>query len=166
MAQISTYPELASVVPTAALALYDPTDPAKPDKLISLATLAKAASVVDSSAADATIIVDAEAGDARDVSVQLNDADGNPLVRAALVHLIVFTTAAATALSNGGSTGLAIDADGLIVATITAKKVFLVKSDDTGLITLTWTDTGTDAAFLGVVLPDGRIVMSAALTNA
>lgn len=168
MAKISdgTYPAATELVPTALTYQYDPTDVDHPDKTIDLTLLAKAASVVNQVADDAEITVGAESTNVRAITVQLKDGNGDDLTAAAVVDLVVFSSAAATALSSGGSTGLAIGADGMIIATVVAKKHFRVKTDATGKITLTWTDSGTDAAYLGVVLPDGRVVIGAAMTNA
>ena len=165
MAKISEYPAATTIVPSAQLVLYDPTNVLVPDQRMTLTKAADIRSVVKGIADDATITVGAEVANVRAITIQLKNGDGIAIARAAVVRLIVFTTAAAVALSTGGTTGLAIGANGLIVNTEVAKKSFLVKSDDTGLITMTYTDTGTDAAFLGVQLPDGRLIMSAAMTN-
>lgn len=165
MSKVSEYPAQTTVIPTAQLYVYDPTAPTVPDKLLTETKLANIPSVIKGFADSAAITIGAEITDVRAITVQLKDADGVNLTRAAVIHLVVFTTAAATALSSGGSTGLAIGANGLILFTLVAKKVFLVKTDDTGKWTGTYTDSGTDAAFLGVALADGRITMSTAMTN-
>jgi hypothetical protein len=116
--------------------------------------------------ADASITVAAEVGDARAITIQLKDALGNDIDYVETVMVALFTTAARTAfVTTGGSTGIAIGTDGALLALV-AKKVFLVTSESDGDIDLTWTDTGTEAAFLALYLPNGRVVMSAALTNA
>lgn len=121
---------------------------------------------VISGCADASITVGAEAGDARAITIQLKDAAGNDRAEVDVVMAIVFLNAAKTAfVTTGGSTGIAIGTDGALQALV-AKKVFLLTSEADGDIDLTWTDTGTEVAFLGLVLPTGRVVMSGALTNA
>jgi hypothetical protein len=116
--------------------------------------------------ADATITVGAEAANVRAITIQLKDALGNDVNEVTQVGIAVFLDAAATAyVVTGGSTGIAIGTDGALL-TVVAKKYFLATSEADGDIDLTWTDTGTEAAFLGVILPNGRIVMSSALTNA
>lgn len=115
---------------------------------------------------DASITVGAEVGDARAITIQLKDAQGNDIDYVETVEIIMFLNAARTAfVVTGGSTGIAIGTDGALL-TVVAKKYFLATSEADGDIDLTWTDTGTEAAFLGVRLPNGRIVMSSALTNA
>ncbi|MEN3145703.1 hypothetical protein ABCW43_00150 [Neorhizobium sp. IRAMC:178] len=115
---------------------------------------------------DASITVGAEASDARAITIQLKDADGNDINYVETVEIIMFLNAARTAfVVTGGSTGIAIGTDGALLAVV-AKKYFLATSEADGDIDLTWTDTGTEAAYLGLRLPNGRIVMSSALTNA
>lgn len=116
--------------------------------------------------ADATITVGAESTNVRAITIQLLDALGNDVNEVTQVEIVVFLNAAATAyVVTGGSTGIAIGTDGALLP-IVAKKYFIATSEADGDIDLTWTDTGTEAAFLGVILPNGRLVMSAALTNA
>jgi hypothetical protein len=55
--------------------------------------------------------------------------------------------------------------DGALLAVV-AKKYFLATSETDGDIDLTWTDTGTEVAYLGLRLPNGRVIISDALTNA
>jgi hypothetical protein len=125
---------------------------------------------ITSSAVQATITVGAEGAsvaDQRAITVQLKDLDGNVLDHRQTIDAYVFADSGGAAIATtGGSTGIAIGADGVILATVIAKKYFVLRSDLTGKVTLTWTDTGTEAAFLGIKLPNGRMVISDALTNA
>jgi len=115
--------------------------------------------------AGATITVGAEDTNVREITIQLTDAQGNDITTRQAVHIGVFLDANPDAfVTTGGSTGIAIGTDGALLAII-AKKLFLAVSEADGDIDLTWTDTGTEAAYLGVILPDGRIIMSSALTN-
>ena len=52
------------------------------------------------------------------------------------------------------------------VTAILAKKVFKVTSSAAGLITVTWTDTATEAVYLAIVLPNGKRSVSAIVQNA
>jgi hypothetical protein len=118
---------------------------------------------------DASITVGAEGASVanqRAITIQLKDANGNDINHVEEVELVLFLTADRLAyVVTGGSTGIAIGTDGAL-QTIVAKKVFRATSEADGDIDLTWTDTGTEAAYLGVRLPNGRYVMSDALTNA
>ena len=114
---------------------------------------------------DASIVVSAENTNVRTITIQLKDANGNDINYVESVTLVLYLNAARTAYAvTGGSTGIAIGTDGALLALV-AKKVFLATSEADGDIDLTWTDTGTEAAFLGVHLPNGRVIMSDALTN-
>ena len=120
---------------------------------------------------DATITVSAEGAttaNTRDIVVQLLDAQGNDINYVETVELIMFLDAAQAAfVVTGGSTGITIGAagDGAVLD-IVAKKYFLAMSEADGDIDLDWLDTGTEVAYLGVRLPNGRIIVSDALTNA
>lgn len=115
---------------------------------------------------DATIVVGAESTNVRAITIQLLDANGKDIDYVEEVGLVLFLTADKLAyVVTGGSTGIAIGTDGAL-QTIVAKKVFTATSEIDGDIDLTWTDTGTEVAYLGVKLPNGRYVISDALTNA
>lgn len=121
---------------------------------------------VTSPCVDASITVSDESANVRTITIQLKDANGNDINYVEQVELILFLDAGGLAYAvTGGSTGIAIGTDGALLAVV-AKKYFLATSEADGDIDLTWTDTGTEAAYLGVRLPSGRIVMSSALTNA
>ena len=121
---------------------------------------------ISTKCADASITVAAEVGDARAITIQLKDANGADIDYVEEVELVLFLTADRLAyVVTGGTTGIAIGTDGAL-STVVAKKRFYATSEADGDIDLTWTDTGTEAAFLGLKLPGGRWVMSSALTNA
>lgn len=114
---------------------------------------------------DCSITVGDENTNVRAITIQLKDANGNDLDTVEEVEIGMFLTADRLAyVVTGGSTGIAIGTDGAL-STIVAKKRFLATCEADGDIDLTWTDTGTEAAFLGVKLPTGRWVMSSALAN-
>lgn len=116
---------------------------------------------------DATVTVSDESTNVRTITIQLKDAKGNDIDYVETVNIGVFTDATRTAwVATGGSTGIAIGTDGALL-TVVAKKYFIATSETDGDIDLTWTDTGTEAAYIGVQLPNGRWVMGdQALTNA
>ena len=120
---------------------------------------------------DATITVSAEGAttaNTRDIVVTLLDANGDAINYVETVELILYLDAAQAAfVVTGGSTGLTIGAAGNgAVLDVVAKKYFLGMSEATGILDLDWLDTGTEAAYLGVRLPNGRVIISDALTNA
>lgn len=116
---------------------------------------------------DASIVVGAENTNVRAITIQLKDAAGDDIDYQAIVDVFVVGAANLNAIiGTGGSTGIAIGTDGAILSTVIAKKHFIVASEADGDIDLTWTDTGTEVAYLAVRLPTGRVVYSSALTNA
>lgn len=119
-------------------------------------------------AVDATIVVAAEITNVRQIAIQLLDSRGKDIDYVETCEVILFLDAGQLAfVVTGGSTGIALGSggDGAILAVV-AKKVFLVTSEADGDIDLQWTDAGTEVAFLGLRLPNGRIIVSDALTNA
>lgn len=118
-------------------------------------------------AVDATIAVAASQTSPRAVVVQLLTANGQAFSVPKTIEFILFADAGAVGFATtGGSTGIADDATAGASLPLIAKKVFKVQTDATGKWSGTWTDTAHEVAYLGVVLPNGRIVMSAPLTTA
>lgn len=102
----------------------------------------------------------------RDITLQLRDANGDAIDYSETVEIVLFTSSAMTDfVATGGSTGIAIGASGKLLAVV-AKKLFRAISTTAGVIALTWTDTGTEACYLGVRLPNGVVVPIGSLTNA
>lgn len=115
--------------------------------------------------ADASITVGAENTNVRAITIQLKDAAGNDINYVETVEIIMYGAEDMKSFaSTGGSTGIAIGTDGALLALV-AKKVFLATSEADGDIDLTWTDTGTESVALGVRLPNGRVVVTAAFAN-
>ena len=118
---------------------------------------------------DATITVSAEGAttaNTRDITIQLLKADGTDVDEATAVKVHMFADAAMAAfVTTGGSTGIDVGTDGALLDVV-AKKSFIAISETDGDIDLEWLDTGTEAAYLGLELPNGRIIISDALTNA
>lgn len=123
--------------------------------------------LISSESVKAVITVGAEVSDVRPITIQLQDGNSNNIANAEVLKVYLFSTIAHTALvTTGGSTGIAIGANGAILRTITAKKQFEVVTNAAGLISLTWTDTGTEAFVIGVLLPTGVWEYSASFANA
>lgn len=115
---------------------------------------------------DASITVGAEVTNVRAITIQLKDSNGADLAERATVRAFVMADANGDAFATtGGSTGIAIGTDGALLAVV-AKKAFIIISEADGDIDLTWTDTGTEVCYLHLELPNGRRVVSDALTNA
>lgn len=115
---------------------------------------------------DASITVGAENTNVRIITVQLKDARGDDIDYVENFEIHMFLNAAMTSyVATGGSTGLAIGTDGALLALV-AKKIFVATSESDGDWDGTWTDTGNEAAYMAIKLPNGRMIVSDALTNA
>lgn len=109
---------------------------------------------------DATVTVNATSTSPRTIVVQLLDAEGQDIDYIENFEILAFSDVTMTAFTTtGGSTGLAIGTDGALLALV-AKKVFKATSEADGDWDGTHTDSGTDAVWFGVRLPNGRIVMA------
>lgn len=121
---------------------------------------------VTSPCADATITVGDEVTNARAITIQLKDSNGKDLAERATVRAFVMADANGDAFATtGGSTGIAIGTDGAML-TVVAKKHFILISEADGDIDLSFTDSVTEICYLHLELPNGRRVVSSALTNA
>jgi|GEM_PF-1534817 len=118
-------------------------------------------------AVDAVITLPASQASGYTLTVQLNDAGGNPITECQDIDATIYADAAGLALATtGGSTGLAATgaSTGIIRATPVAKKVFALRTNAAGLFSGTWTDNAGEVCYLGVRLPNGRTVSSPVLT--
>lgn len=101
----------------------------------------------------------------RNITLILKDDEGDPINYAEMVELIVFASSAMLDFAAvGGTTGIAAGGNGKILALV-AKKVFRGITTAAGLLDVIYTDTGSDAGYLGVRLPNGRVVGIGVLTN-
>lgn len=111
-----------------------------------------------------TFTIGAEDTNVRLIEIQFKNRAGANIDYVQPFLLAVFSSAAMTALSSGGSTGLAIGTDGLLEPLV-AKKIFLGTCEATGHWDGTWTDTATAAACLAVMGPGGVWTLSDAFAN-
>lgn len=110
----------------------------------------------------------ATAANQRDIALVLRDDQGDAINFAGQVELIVYASSAMLDFTaTGGTTGIAQGSGGNTgkVLAVVAKKIFRAISDASGVIACIYTDTGTDAAYLGVRLPNGEVVGIGTLTN-
>jgi hypothetical protein len=124
---------------------------------------------VTNSAVDVTFTFTGAPTSGYTVLITLLHADGSAVAHQQPLRLLVLKdTGPTTALATtGGSTGLAADTNhGFTALTVTAKKVFDIVTDAAGKYSFTWTDTAHEVCYLGVLLPNGRLVVSPALTTA
>lgn len=120
-------------------------------------------------AVDATIVISAKGAtvaNQRDITITLKDANGEAVDEATQFEIVLYSSNAMTDfVAVGGTTGIAAGASGKILAVV-AKKLFRAITTTAGVCQVIYTDTGTDAGFLAVRLPGGRVVPGGVITNA
>jgi hypothetical protein len=110
------------------------------------------------------IVVGAQAGADINVTIQLKDSAGADL--AVRGHVLAYLSDDANGDSIAGIApdgGAAIGADGLAIPLV-AGKAFQLVSEADGDIDITITESGADTWFLILVMPDGKLVASGAIT--
>lgn len=123
---------------------------------------------MSSHVASAVITVSAEAAttaNTRDISITLKDHNGATLDYAQEFEIVNFS--ASTMLdwaATGGSTGISAVTGKLLA--LVAKKHFKAITTTAGVWTGSYLDTGTDAGYLGIILPNGTKIAGGLLTNA
>jgi hypothetical protein len=113
---------------------------------------------------DATFTIGAQAGDVINVAVQLVSG-GSPVSGAYAVQYYLSSDAAGQALGTDPGT-VAIGSDGTILAEHVDDLVGMVVTETTGTFDLDVTDADTGTLYLNVVLPNGRVITSGAITHA
>ena len=112
------------------------------------------------------IVVGAEAGNAINVAIQLTNSAGADLaVRGAVRAYLSDDAAGDSIAATAPSGGAAIGTDGLAIPLV-AGKAFALISEADGDIDLTITEAGADTWYLILVMPDGKLVVSDAITFA
>ena len=113
----------------------------------------------------ATFTVGAESTNAINVVVQLRGLKNADLGEKIALPWYLSSDATSQALASAPSGGIAIGTDGLLIETLTNQAGIVVCEVD-GDIDVTITDTGTPTMYLNLVLPDGSIATSGAITFA
>jgi hypothetical protein len=108
--------------------------------------------------------VGAEAGDVINVAVQLN-GKGALAQRASVFAYLSDDAAGDSVVATAPSGAVAIGTDGLMIDVV-AKKAFMLTSEADGDIDINITEAGTDTFYLIVVLPNGELAASGAITFA
>lgn len=111
-----------------------------------------------------TLTVNAEDSNAVTVNGQVIDGDGNAMTTR--VNLPFFISDDANGDSIAGTApdgGFAAGTNGW-VDVITTGKSGRVMTEASGAFDIVVTESGTDAFYLGIVMPDGHVVMSSAMS--
>ena len=122
--------------------------------------------VLDGAPMGATMVVGSESGNAINVTVQLEDADGADLaVRGSVLAYLSDDANGDSIAGTAPDGGVAIGTDGLVIPVVTNKAMQLVSEAD-GDIDLDITESGIDTWYLILVMPNGKLLASAAITFA
>lgn len=117
--------------------------------------------------ADADFTIGAEAANSINVAIQLKDADGNDIDHVAQVWAHLSDAATGIGVCATAPDGdIAVGTDGAILGELVADKVFLLQSENDGDIDLDIGEAGGDTWYLAIMLPNGRIIVSGAITFA
>jgi len=113
-----------------------------------------------------TFVIGAEAGNVINVGIQLTDAGGADLaVRGAVMAYLSDDANGDSIAAAAASGGVAIGTDGLAIPLV-ANKAFQLTSEVDGDIDLNITEAGAATWHLILVMPDGRLAASGAITFA
>lgn len=120
----------------------------------------------DNQVASATFVVGAESvGNVIDVAVQLKDAAGVDMAIRTGLPWYLSSDANGDALATAPNGGIAIGTDGLLIETLDNQAGMVISEAD-GDIDVAITDTGTPTMYLVLVLPNGKLAVSGAITFA
>lgn len=105
-------------------------------------------------------------GNTINVGIQLNDGNGDAIAQRACVHAYLSDDANGDSVAaTAPATSVAIGTDG-VLTDIVAKKSWMLVSEADGDIDIDIVETGGDTWYLVVVLPDGTLTVSDAITFA
>lgn len=122
---------------------------------------------VDGAPVNATLTVGAEAGNAIAVTIQLKDADSANIAAARAIDVWISDASTGNGLcATAPNGGIAASGTGVTSIVVTAGKLLQVKCGASGAATVTLTDNGTPTFYLAVRLPNGKVVVSGAITFA
>ncbi len=113
----------------------------------------------------ATFTIATEDSNVVNVSIQLTDFRGASLATRAGMFAYLSDDANGDSVGTAHSTSPGIGTDGLLAVVVTDLSFYLV-SESTGIIDIDFTDSGTQTIYLILVMPDGRLVASGAITHA
>lgn len=115
---------------------------------------------------DADFTVGTEATNAINVAIQLKDrVDGGELGEAVALNWYLASAATGQTVASAPDGGIAIGTDGVLIEW-TANVSGLVISEADGDIDVTLTESSTGTWYLVLVAPDGKLLISGAITFA
>ena len=109
-----------------------------------------------------TFTISAQSGETRPVTIQLEDWAGNNLTVPTSVLCYLTNDAVGIVPTALADADLLIGTNGKLVE-LFEKVVYQLVSTATGLINVTVTENGVDSYYLVIVLPNGKLAVTAAL---
>jgi hypothetical protein len=114
---------------------------------------------------NAVFTIGGEANDVIRVTVQLKDSSGTNIAnRSTVFAYLSNNNNGTTLLGTAHSGGWEIGTEGVLIPMVANKAAHLV-TNAAGLVNVDITETGTKTAYLVVTLPNGKNVVSAAITH-
>lgn len=116
---------------------------------------------------DAGFTIGAEAANVINIAIQLTDRNnGNEMGERSSIFAYLSDDANGNSIAGTApSGGIAIGTDGLAIPLV-ANKAFMLTSEVDGDIDLNITEAGVDTWYLILVMPDGKLLVSGAITFA
>ncbi len=122
---------------------------------------------LDSAPFDASFVIGAEAANVINVGIQLQDANGADLaVRGSVRAYFSDDANGDSIVATAPSGAVVIGTDGVLYDVGAAKKVFFLTSEADGDIDINITEVGVKTLYLVLVLPNGLLKVSGAITFA
>lgn len=115
-----------------------------------------------------TLTVGAEAATASDcirVSAQFKNKNGTALTEKCVARFYLSDVATGLGVTGTGPTTVAAGSKGAIILEV-SRKNYTVMTDANGIVEIDLTDAGTSTWYMVMVLPNGRFVISGAITFA
>jgi hypothetical protein len=116
--------------------------------------------------ASATSVGGAEGGNAINVAIQLKDANGADLAVRGNVYGYLSDDANGDSLIGTATSGTVVIGTDGVMQVMEAKKSFRLTSESDGDIDITITEAGVKTLYLILVMPNGKLVASGAITFA
>lgn len=122
---------------------------------------------VEVTALGVDFVVGAEDNDVINVAIQVNDGHGDPVAASKALHFyLADDDAGLEPTETDPDGGIAIGTDGALIALSTDPAAGILISDENGAVDLDIEESGAGTWYLIVVLPNGSLVVSDAITFA
>ena len=117
---------------------------------------------------DAAFTIGVEGSNAINVAVQIkkDKAQTSLAERRSLMFYLSSSSSGADITGTAPSSGFAIGTNGKIISELVADKLAYVTTDASGRFDITLTEAGVATWYLVVIMPNGRLVVSGAITFA